>query len=119
MALVKNADGEVRRKRLRERIEQLNRGLRELGLLRSGVGTTPIFPIVVGEVGPTMEASAKLLEAGLLVHGIRPPTVPRGTARLRVSLMATHTSADVERLLEELRVLIKLGLISESERGRG
>jgi 7-keto-8-aminopelargonate synthetase-like enzyme len=59
-------------------------------------GDTPIVPVLLGTSERAMACSAGLLERGVLVTGIRPPTVPRGTARLRVTLMATHTDADVE-----------------------
>jgi 7-keto-8-aminopelargonate synthetase-like enzyme len=66
-------------------------------------GETPIIPLVVGEVGRAAALSRKLLDAGIFAPAIRPPTVPKGTARLRISLCAEHTSADVERLAEALR----------------
>ena len=63
---------------------------------------TAIQPIVVGEAAHALEASARLLERGLLVPAIRPPTVPRGTSRLRVSLSAAHEPEDLERLAAAL-----------------
>ena len=63
---------------------------------------TAIQPIVVGEAERALQCSARLLEQGLLVPAIRPPTVPRGTSRLRVSLSAAHERADVERLAHAL-----------------
>lgn len=70
---------------------------------------SPIVPVVLGEESTALEASALLLERGLWVPAIRPPTVPEGTARLRVTLSAAHSDDDVERLrgaLAELRVLV-------------
>ncbi len=52
---------------------------------------TAIVPIVVGGDRDTMDVSSALFERGVFVHGIRPPTVPEGTGRLRLTLMATHT----------------------------
>ncbi|MGE5190349.1 MAG: 8-amino-7-oxononanoate synthase [Gemmatimonadota bacterium] len=52
---------------------------------------TAIVPIVVGGDRDTMDVSAALFDRGVFVHGIRPPTVPEGTGRLRLTLMATHT----------------------------
>jgi 8-amino-7-oxononanoate synthase len=59
---------------------------------------TAIQPVVVGDAPRAVAVSSRLLERGFLVPAIRPPTVPRGTSRLRVSLAAGHERADVERL---------------------
>jgi 7-keto-8-aminopelargonate synthetase-like enzyme len=56
-----------------------------------------VLPVVIGEPGPAMALSARLLDAGVLVTAIRPPTVPPGTSRLRATVMATHTDADIDR----------------------
>ncbi len=66
---------------------------------------TPIVPIVLGDTARTLAAAQALEQAGFLVPGIRPPTVPVGTSRLRISLSARHTVAQVERLIETLRSL--------------
>jgi 8-amino-7-oxononanoate synthase len=63
---------------------------------------TPIQPIVVGEPARAVTLSEALWQEGLWVPAIRPPTVPQGTARLRVSLCAAHTHDDVDRLLAAL-----------------
>ena len=63
---------------------------------------TPIQPLMIGETAKALAVSQELAERGLLVPAIRPPTVPRGTARLRISLSADHAVEDVERLLEKL-----------------
>ena len=66
---------------------------------------SPIMPVIVGPEDETMAAAAKLLEKGLLVPAIRPPTVKPGTSRLRISLSAAHTTEQIERLqaaLDEL-----------------
>ncbi|MDE3085755.1 MAG: 8-amino-7-oxononanoate synthase [Acidobacteriota bacterium] len=68
---------------------------------------SPIVPLVLGEESAALAASARLLEQGLWVPAIRPPTVAPGTARLRVTLSAAHTDEDVARLqaaLSELSV---------------
>jgi 8-amino-7-oxononanoate synthase len=62
-----------------------------------------IVPLIVGEPGRAVALSARLRERGLLVPAIRPPAVPPGTARLRISLTAGHTEEDVGRLLDALR----------------
>jgi len=64
---------------------------------------SPIVPVVLGSAGRAVRASEELLGAGLWVPAIRPPSVPPGTARLRVTLSATHSDRDVARLIEALR----------------
>jgi len=66
---------------------------------------SPIIPIVIGDEDAAIAASAALLERGLLVPAIRPPTVAPGTSRLRVALSAAHTDAQVAALVEALRHL--------------
>ncbi len=64
---------------------------------------SPIVPLVVGNEDDALRAAANLLDRGFLVPAIRPPTVPDGTSRLRVSLSADHTSGQVQGLLTALR----------------
>jgi 8-amino-7-oxononanoate synthase len=66
---------------------------------------SPILPIVLGSEARALAAAAALLAQGLYVPAIRPPTVPSGTARLRVTLSATHTDSMVARLRESLASL--------------
>ncbi len=89
---------EERRERLRARGRQLRAGLASLGI--AATGEDHIVPIVLGP--RTMEVSARLRERGLLVPGIRPPTVAPGTERLRVSLSAAHSEEQIARLIEGL-----------------
>jgi 8-amino-7-oxononanoate synthase len=56
-----------------------------------------------------------LLESGVFVQGIRPPTVPEGTARLRIALSAAHSEDDVGRLLEGIGALVRAGLIARED----
>jgi len=83
-------------------------GTRLVAALRANVDVvepghpSPIVPVVVGDEDAAMAASAALRERGLLVPAIRPPTVAPGTSRLRISLSATHTTADLTALLEGL-----------------
>jgi 8-amino-7-oxononanoate synthase len=95
--LVEAAD--ERRAALLAHARELRTGLRSLGY-RAGEGDTPIIPVHVGEPEATMALSAALLEQGVFVHGIRPPTVPLGTSRLRVTPMATHSGAHIAAALE-------------------
>jgi 8-amino-7-oxononanoate synthase len=64
--------------------------------------TSPIVPILVGQDAAALAASASLLDEGLFIPAIRPPTVPPGTARLRVTLSAAHTPTEVEKLVAAL-----------------
>jgi 8-amino-7-oxononanoate synthase len=63
---------------------------------------TAIQPLIVGDNEEALRLSERLLAAGLLVPAIRPPTVPQGTARLRISLSAAHGEADIARLVDAL-----------------
>jgi 8-amino-7-oxononanoate synthase len=63
---------------------------------------SPIIPVVLGSEQAALNASAALLQEGLWVPAIRPPTVPVGTSRLRVTLSAAHTDDNVTRLLQAL-----------------
>src|SRR5258706_577860 len=64
---------------------------------------TAIQPLIVGENSETVALSDALATEGILVPAIRPPTVPKGSARLRISLSAAHTHADVDLLIDTLR----------------
>jgi 8-amino-7-oxononanoate synthase len=66
---------------------------------------TPIQPVVIGPNAETVAVSEALRERGILVPAIRPPTVPKGQARLRISLSAAHSIEDVERLAQALHEL--------------
>jgi 8-amino-7-oxononanoate synthase len=105
LALIRGPDGASRRAALRQHIDRFGAALREDNLLSSGAGHSPIFPLILGDEQRTMTAAAHLLEAGFHVQGIRPPTVPRGTSRLRISLIATHAPSDRDHLASALRSL--------------
>jgi len=87
-----------RRRRVLAHAERLRDGLRALGL-RAG-GDTHIVPVLLGDNHLALAFGEALLERGVLVHPIRPPTVPPGTARLRVTPMATHTDAHIAHALD-------------------
>ena len=95
-----------RRERLRELVAALKRALAG-SPWRLSPSDTPIQPLVVGESRHALALSAALAERGLLVPALRPPTVPRGTARLRISLSADHRVEDVERLGTALLTLAR------------
>ena len=90
-----------RRTHLQELISAFRSAARNSGwpLLPSD---TPIQPMIIGGSAAAVALSRKLAERGLLVPAIRPPTVPRDTARLRISLSADHQLEDVERLAAAL-----------------
>ncbi|MHB1213688.1 MAG: 8-amino-7-oxononanoate synthase [Thiobacillus sp.] len=97
--------GDARRERLRSHIVQLRQGLADLkygALMRS---ETPIQPLVIGTNADTLRLSHALLQRGVLVPAIRTPTVPAGTARLRITLSAAHSANDVAYLIEALHAV--------------
>ncbi|MDE2571335.1 MAG: aminotransferase class I/II-fold pyridoxal phosphate-dependent enzyme, partial [bacterium] len=81
--------------------DRLRRGLRSLGYA-VGEGRGPVVPVLVGGEEPVLALAAALRERDIDAPPIRPPTVPPGACRLRVTLRATHSMADVDRLLEAL-----------------
>ena len=90
---------------LRNNTTYFRKGMRDLGHLIPE-GETPIIPLVLGDPSVTMEMTQSLWDEGVYVQGIRPPTVPDGTSRLRITLMATHTK---EQLDFSLRAFEKIG----------
>jgi 8-amino-7-oxononanoate synthase len=92
---------EWRRDRLRDLVTRFRAGAAQLGL-QLLPSATPIQPLVVGESRAALDLSAALEERGILVPAIRPPTVPAGSARLRITFSAAHEPGDVDRLLEAL-----------------
>jgi 8-amino-7-oxononanoate synthase len=90
-----------RREKLTARIKQFRAGAEQRGL-QLMASQTPIQPIVVGASELAIQMSQALKAKGVLVTAIRPPTVPAGTARLRVTLSASHTEQQVEQLLTAL-----------------
>jgi 8-amino-7-oxononanoate synthase len=100
-ALAIAAAEDWRREKLRALVERFRAGARALGL-ELMPSDTPIQPVIVGDPGAALAAGAALFDAGLWVAPIRPPTVPDGSARLRITLSAAHEPAQVDRLLEAL-----------------
>jgi 7-keto-8-aminopelargonate synthetase-like enzyme len=88
-----------RRVAVRRNAARLRSGLRNLGYDVGGDAESHILPIVIGDAAETMRLSEELLDHGVFAHGIRPPTVPDGTARIRSTVMATHTDADIDDAL--------------------
>lgn len=103
LRLIEQADD--RRKRLRRNIEQLRRDLAPVLITcgwRLGISETPIQPLVIGGNAQALAVMQGLQQRKLWVPAIRPPTVPEGTARLRIALSAAHTQSDVHRLVAAL-----------------
>jgi 8-amino-7-oxononanoate synthase len=102
LAAVQLAQGEAwRREKLRALIDRFRRGASELGLplLPS---PSAIQPLLLGSADAALASAAALERDGLLVSAIRPPTVTAGKARLRITLSAAHSEAQVDRLLDAL-----------------
>ncbi|MDM5125638.1 8-amino-7-oxononanoate synthase [Aeromonas salmonicida] len=99
IALVRCADES--RAHLARLITRFRQGTAALGW-QLGASDTPIQPLLVGESSAALQLAARLRDRGVWVSAIRPPTVPAGTARLRITLSAAHSEQDVDRLLEAL-----------------
>jgi glycine C-acetyltransferase len=97
LPLVRAADDA--RRTLLAHAHRLRTGLRDAGY-EVPDGSTQILPVLIGPNERTMTLSHELLERGIFVQGIRPPTVPEGTARLRLTPMATHRPEHIERAIE-------------------
>lgn len=100
-----------RQQALAANIRHFRTGAAERGLA-VGVSETAIQPLVLGDAARTMRVSRALWERGFWVAGIRPPTVPEGTSRLRIALSAAHSREQIEALLDALAAV----LAAESER---
>jgi 7-keto-8-aminopelargonate synthetase-like enzyme len=96
---------------LHANVSQLYRGLKEMGFEVLPTESA-IIPLMVGEANRALALSAALAEKGVFVPAIRPPTVPEGTSRLRITVMATHKPEDIQRALDAfLWAGKRLGLI--------
>ncbi|MFC6734383.1 8-amino-7-oxononanoate synthase [Haladaptatus sp. DYSN1] len=87
--------------RLWANVERLRNGLEELGY--EVWGETQILPVVVGDRETTMTLAERLRERNVIAPGIRPPTVPEGTSRIRVAPMASHTDEEIDHCLTAFR----------------
>lgn len=95
-----------RRTQLAALIARFRAGAAALGL-RLMPSSTPIQPLIVGGAADTLALAQALASRGLFLAAIRPPTVPAGSARLRITLSAAHEPADIDRLLEALGALCR------------
>jgi 8-amino-7-oxononanoate synthase len=96
-----------RRDHLRALVRRFRDGAVRLGLAMAD-SITPIQPLIVGEAAAALRWSMALRTHGILISAIRPPTVPPGSARLRITFSAAHTEAQVDQLLATLEKLIPL-----------
>ncbi len=83
-------------------VSYLKEGLKNIGFDIMG-SESQIIPVFVGDTHRAVEMSQMLLKEGVFVQGIRPPTVPQGKSRLRVTVMATHSKADLDAALESFK----------------
>ncbi len=91
-----------RREQLLKNAQDIRKGLKDLGFDVSS-DPTPIIPVVLKDAALSVEFSKRLMDRGIFVQAIRPPTVPVDTSRLRITVMATHTNQDIKRLISSMR----------------
>ncbi len=111
LEIVKNEP--QRREHLQKIISLFREGAAALGL-NLMASDTPIQPILIGEADEAIKLTELLKQQGILVTAIRPPTVPQGTARLRVTLSAAHSEQQVLQLLDALKSITKVSPILEN-----
>jgi len=97
-----------RRHRARNAASRLRAGLAQLGVSPAGSGH--IVPWIVGRAAPALRLASRLQELGMDVRAIRPPSVPEGTARLRLTVTAAHTPAAIDRALGSIGKALASGL---------
>ncbi len=88
---------------LRSNTEYMHKALQSLGIPSSD--ETPIFPIIIGSNEDTLEASHLCEQEGIILSAIRPPTVPINTGRLRLTVTASHTEAELHKVIQVLQTL--------------
>ena len=96
-----------RREQLQALVRRFREGAAQLGLELAD-SPTPIQPLIVGEATSALHLGETLRTRGILIGAIRPPTVPPGSARLRITFSAAHSAAQVDRLLDALEQLMPL-----------
>jgi 8-amino-7-oxononanoate synthase len=97
-----------RRKALWKNRERLVSGLRPIGI-SIGNSDTPIIPVIIGDSEMTLQAGKRLFNDGIYAAAIRPPTVAENTSRIRMTLMATHSDADIDAVIAALGAMKKEG----------
>ena len=107
MAAIDLVEGEPeRREALWNNCRLLSDGLKKMGFSLDEI-QSPILPLIIGDADKCMQFSEQLLERGVFAQGIRPPTVPPGTSRLRITLMATHTREQLQIALDAFKEVKK------------
>ncbi|WER46167.1 8-amino-7-oxononanoate synthase [Cupriavidus sp. WKF15] len=109
LAIIEGEEGRQRRANLNRLIADLRAGLAPLAAAAGwqlGDSATAVQPLIVGDNATSLALSTRLEADGIRVGAIRPPTVPEGTARLRITLSASHTAADVQRLVGVLASVV-------------
>jgi len=104
--LVDSPEGKVLRENLECNRVQFSELLSAGGMDLLG-STTQIIPVLTNDPDPTMKMTARLLEEGIFLQGIRPPTVASGCCRLRATVMASHTAGELERASEKILAVYK------------
>jgi 8-amino-7-oxononanoate synthase len=105
-----------RRRRVMELADRLRAGLRGSGHAIPPQCVAPIVPVILGDPQKTMQVAERLCDRGFLVAGIRPPTVPRGSSRLRISLSASHSEGDVDALVQAVGLVMR-GVVEKWRNG--
>lgn len=105
LKLVAGAEGQQRRAQLQHNIDYWQQGATQLGLPLMP-SPTAIQPLWIGDSAAALVLSQRLQQCGILISAIRPPTVPEGQARLRITLSAAHQRQDLDTLLDALASLL-------------
>ncbi len=105
-----------RRERLWQNRRRMADGLAALGIPSLG-SETPIIPVIIGSAKAAVDAAKRLLEGGVLAPAIRPPSVPEGAARIRTTVMATHSDEDIDQALSVFRSMIEEGTLHDRRNG--
>jgi glycine C-acetyltransferase/8-amino-7-oxononanoate synthase len=105
--LVDSKEGRELREKLERNRAQLAESLISGGMDLLG-STTQIIPVLTKDPEPTMKMTGRLLEEGVFLQGIRPPTVAPGLCRLRATVMASHDATDLERAAEKILAIYKV-----------
>jgi len=90
---------------LHAKVRRLRDGLRSIGL-SSIDDPSPIVPVILGDERRALEVAAECLKRGVYAPAVRPPTVPPGTSRLRISVRADHTDDQIDALVDALKCTV-------------